>query len=142
MRNAAMMDSTITQLKTIRPPKRSVSIPRGIRPRLPSRTGSATAMLFCKEPKCICLLRIGIIADMVPNTAKHKANAPVAKASCNLEDEVSCMKAFAMRYGYAKQQMLSSSHQTLLPGGCDLCHSKVSRNRSLDFPSCKPPDVT
>jgi hypothetical protein len=36
------------------------------------------------------LLSIGIMADIVPNTAKHRANAPVAKTSWNLDDEFSC----------------------------------------------------
>ena len=90
-----MIDSTITQLNTIRPPKRSVSMPRGMRPRLPSNTGTATAMLFCTDVRCICRLIIGIIADMVPKTAKHHANAPVPNISCNFEDALSCINRSA-----------------------------------------------
>jgi hypothetical protein len=53
----------------------------GTRPRLPSNTGSATAILFCTGVRCICLLNIGIIADIVLNTAKQRANAPVPSVS-------------------------------------------------------------
>ena len=77
-----MIESTITMLKMSRPPKRSVSMPNGIRPTLPSSTGMATAMLFCTGLRCICLLSSGIIADIVPNTAKQNAKAPVPSASC------------------------------------------------------------
>jgi len=46
-------------------------------------------MLFSTEVRCICLLSTGIIADMVPNTAKHNAKAPVASDNYTLAD-VSC----------------------------------------------------
>src|SRR6266496_1108550 len=91
MRKAGMIEISITTLKTERPPKRSVSMPSGMRPRLPSRTGIATAMLFSTEERCICLLRIGIIADNEPKTAKQKAKAPVPKASWSLGEDCDCM---------------------------------------------------
>jgi hypothetical protein len=52
-----------------------------MRPTLPSRTGSATAMLFCTEVRCSCRLMIGIIAESEPKTAKQSANAPVPYVS-------------------------------------------------------------
>jgi len=78
---AGTMENAITSENTIRPPKRSVSMPSGIRPILPSRTGSAMAMLTCTGSRCSCFFRIGIIADTDPKIAKHRANAPVPSAS-------------------------------------------------------------
>lgn len=37
------------------------------------------ATFFCTGVSAICLLMIGIIADMEPKTAKQKANAPVPR---------------------------------------------------------------
>ena len=71
----------MTTLNTMRPPKRSVRMPSGMRPSEPSSTGIAMAMLFCTGVSAICRLMIGIIADIDPKTAKHKANAPVPSAS-------------------------------------------------------------
>src|SRR6266568_917941 len=44
-----MTDSSITTLKTSRPPKRSVSMPNGMRPRLPSSTGRPQQYSFALE---------------------------------------------------------------------------------------------
>ena len=41
----------------------------------------AMATLFCTGVSAMCRLMIGIIADIDPKTAKHKANAPVPNAS-------------------------------------------------------------
>jgi len=60
-----MIESAITAVNTTRPPNRSVSIPSGIRPRLPRRTGTATAILFSTAVRCICLLKIGIIVMLL-----------------------------------------------------------------------------
>jgi hypothetical protein len=56
----------------------------------------AIAILFCTGVSAMCLLMIGIMADMEPNTAKHNANAPVARASCLLGEDFSCMPAIAL----------------------------------------------
>src|SRR5579884_169762 len=52
-------------------------MPSGMRPRLPSSTGSARAMETCTGSRCIDFLRMGIIAETEPKTAKQTANAPV-----------------------------------------------------------------
>src|ERR1035437_1834639 len=68
-----MMENSMTRLKTMRPPKRSVRMPNGMRPSEPRSTGIAMAMLFCTGVSAMCLLMIGIIADMEPKTAKQRA---------------------------------------------------------------------
>ena len=51
---------------------------------LPKRTGTASATLTRMRSRPITRLKIGIIADADPNTAKQVANAPVARMSCAL----------------------------------------------------------
>ena len=80
---AGTMDRPITARNTARPPMRSVRIPNGIRPRLPSSTGSASSQcrLAWSSTPARCR-RMGIIAEAEPKTAKQQANAAVPSASC------------------------------------------------------------
>ncbi len=80
-------EGTMAQASTPRvtrlAPKRSLRIPRGIRPRLPSSTGMARAMLTWTESSCSLSRMLGIIAETEPKPAKQTAKEPVARVSCS-----------------------------------------------------------
>ena len=53
MAMAGTMAQAMTMEKIARPPKRSVRMPSGMRPTLPSSTGNARAMLTCTGSRCV-----------------------------------------------------------------------------------------
>src|SRR5215470_10003540 len=120
MRNAATTEKAMVKLKMRRPPKRSVSRPSGIRPRLPRRTGIARAMLTCTGARWNCFLSTGIMAETEPKTAKQSANAPVPRVSCRgLEREL------------AREFMSTTFSRQVSLHGCDENHIKHQSGRHV-----------
>src|SRR5262245_62313850 len=82
MSTAGKTENNMTAMNILRPPLASVRMPSGMRPRLPSRTGTARATLTWMGVRPIRSRKSGIIADTEPKIAKQTAKAPVASANC------------------------------------------------------------
>lgn len=106
---------------------------RGMRPRLPSSTGSATAMLFSTDVRCICLLSKGIMADIVPNTAKHNAKAPVANDNCNCGDVCLLIISVSKWFNSTIEDQRHSQETTTVVTPCKRRCSGKYRSLETDF---------
>lgn len=118
--------SSITALNTIRPPNRSVSIPSGVLPKLPSKTGTATAILFSTDRKVHLPLRMGIMADIVPKTRniRRKRQSPMPTA-CPAMIAASFKLPRCVRARHSNPSALSRTTESEV-GSCDFCHRETS----------------
>src|SRR5579859_1071401 len=104
----------MVQVNTLRPPKRSVRRPNGMRPRLPNKTGMAMAILACTGARWNCFLSTGIMAETEPKTAKHSANAPVPRINCHM------LERLEVKFMGQAMPLLSSADGLT---GCDKNHT-------------------
>ncbi len=80
--NAGTATASMRALNTARPPKRSASMPAGMRPNAPSSTGTATRNAVWVALRCSSSRKRGAKALISPQVAKQMANERVASTSC------------------------------------------------------------
>src|SRR5262245_1478350 len=81
---AAAATRIIREVKTSRPPNRSVSIPAGMRASDPSSTGTTTSNAACVLERWYVCRKIGPNAPTNPHMAKHNANEIVLRLRCRV----------------------------------------------------------
>ena len=77
-----MAAASISEEKTRRPPKRSVSMPMGMRASEPRSTGTATSNAVCMADNAKRVRNRGANALISPQAAKQRVNEIVASARC------------------------------------------------------------
>src|SRR5205809_5644196 len=85
-----MAAASISEEKTTRPPKRSVSMPMGMRASEPRSTGTATSNAVCVAVNANRARNLGAKALISPQAAKQTVNEIVASARCCRADFTAC----------------------------------------------------